>query len=258
MKPLERQQLRNEAGREECIACGGSGLRSNGEPCHPCCGTGSRQKGGSVALVGDGPIVLPQHRCASVEHFTPADVVEAARGVMGGIDLDPASCKLANELIKAEVWYGPGSEFGEDGLAEPWAGRVFLNPPGGTTDKEYRELTKSNAALWWATLASAWQDGDVDQAVFVGFTLEILRSAQGVEVLQPLAFPLCVPAKRIAFDSPGDDNQRVPSRHPSHANVLIWLPNIPLGQRANGFRTCSDAQKKRFSQSFRSLGECRI
>lgn len=59
------------------------------------------------------------------ESYTPAQYIEAAREVLGGIDLDPASNLIAQEMVRAEKWYGVD----DDGLAQPWAGRVFLNPP---------------------------------------------------------------------------------------------------------------------------------
>ena len=37
----------------------------------------------------------------SDEHNTPSFLIEAARGVMGRIDLDPMSNKVANEIVKA-------------------------------------------------------------------------------------------------------------------------------------------------------------
>lgn len=59
------------------------------------------------------------------EWFTPAEYVEAARLVMGGIDLDPASHETAQDVIRAGTYYTKES----NGLARPWFGRVWLNPP---------------------------------------------------------------------------------------------------------------------------------
>jgi len=59
------------------------------------------------------------------ESYTPGAYVEAARSVMGGIDVDPASNEIAQKTVKANTWYGVK----DDGLAQRWEGRVFLNPP---------------------------------------------------------------------------------------------------------------------------------
>jgi hypothetical protein len=221
----------------------------------------------SKALAGG----IAQHSSESTDHYTPKHIVEASRTVLGGIDLDPASCALANELIQATAWYGPGSEFGEDGLAEPWLGRVFLNPPGGRVPEHLGDMgTKSNAALWWATLASAWLTGEVEAAIFVGFTLEVLRSAQALDVPQPLDFPLCVPASRIAFDtvsSPsslaGDSSGldarriRVPSTSPTHANVIVYLPNVAHEDRGNSLNIRRLIDMRLFEEKFAPIGRCR-
>jgi ParB family chromosome partitioning protein len=59
------------------------------------------------------------------EWYTPSNLIECARSFMGAIDLDPASSALANETVRALTWYGVE----QDGLAQRWHGRVWMNPP---------------------------------------------------------------------------------------------------------------------------------
>lgn len=59
------------------------------------------------------------------EWYTPTQYIDAARHVLGDIDLDPASCDLANQTVKAKEFFAADT----DGLEKDWRGRVWLNPP---------------------------------------------------------------------------------------------------------------------------------
>ena len=59
------------------------------------------------------------------EWYTPPDYIELARLVLGEIDLDPASSKSAQAVVKATKYFTEK----ENGLEQEWHGRVWLNPP---------------------------------------------------------------------------------------------------------------------------------
>lgn len=85
----------------------------------------------------------PHLTCDSVEHYTPPEVVEPARAVLGAVDLDPFSCAEANRTVRAAAFYSappPGTGQAEwatsprNGWARRWYGRLLVNPPGGLVD----------------------------------------------------------------------------------------------------------------------------
>lgn len=155
--------------------------------------------------------MLAQHSSATVEHYTPPEFIEATREVMGGINLDPASCPEANVTVKADSFFAKK----DDGLTKDWFGNVFLNPPGGLIGR------KSSAAVWWGKLVGEHTSGRAKQAVFLGFTLEILATSQDCH-WSLLDFPICVPRRRIAFLS-DKDGAIVPGKSPAHSNVIAYL-----------------------------------
>lgn len=65
------------------------------------------------------------HENENEELFTPAVYIDAARKVLGEIDIDPASCEKAQETVKAKAFYSKK----DNSLGREWAGRVWLNPP---------------------------------------------------------------------------------------------------------------------------------
>lgn len=66
-----------------------------------------------------------QQNTGNNERYTPKEYIDAAREVLGTIDLDPASSELANETVKATTFYTAE----DDGLARDWYGNIWLNPP---------------------------------------------------------------------------------------------------------------------------------
>ena len=59
------------------------------------------------------------------EWNTPPEILEVAREVLGEFDLDPASNPIAQKVVRARRYFTKE----DDGLAQPWSGRVWINPP---------------------------------------------------------------------------------------------------------------------------------
>lgn len=65
------------------------------------------------------------HNSGENEWYTQSIHIEAARKVLGCIDLDPASSEIANKTVQAKTFYTAK----DDGLAKAWKGDVWMNPP---------------------------------------------------------------------------------------------------------------------------------
>jgi ParB family chromosome partitioning protein len=142
---------------------------------------------------------------ASVEWYTPPEYIDAARRVLGGIDLDPASCDEANAIVHARQCYTAA----DNGLALPWFGRLWLNAPYG-----WDEDGDSRQAVWSAHLLEAYRDRAIKASV------SLWNVATGSAWFQALwDVPLCFPDHRIRYIGPGG----VASKQPTHANVFAYL-----------------------------------
>lgn len=114
------------------------------------------------------------------EWYTPEDITRTAHHVMGSIDLDPATCELAQTSVQAGTYYTKV----DDGLAQTWAGNVWLNPP------------YSAPQVWIDKLFAEMAGGRVSQAIV------LVNNATETAWFQRLLTEsklVCFPARRLAF-----------------------------------------------------------
>jgi len=144
------------------------------------------------------PVNVTMFSSETNEYYTPPQYVEAAREVMCGIDLDPASNEQAQEWIQADTFY----TIADDGLNQPWFGRVWLNPPYG------KEGNNSNQELWSQRLVAEYREGNVAEAVL------LVKAALGYNWFENLwwNWPVCFARERLSFirsngDSKGQSKQ---------------------------------------------------
>jgi hypothetical protein len=139
----------------------------------------------------------------TTEHYTPAKYLEAVRLVLGGIDLDPASCAKANATVRAKKFF----TLKDDGLSREWWGRVFMNPP-----------YCGQAEVWVNKLLAEYRAGRVTEAI-------ILLNAFHCDAkwFKPLwDFTICHTDHTIPFNTSKDHRQQ-----PNRASVFIYLGPDP-------------------------------
>jgi hypothetical protein len=131
----------------------------------------------------------------SVEWYTPPEVFTA---LALSFDLDPAAPVGGVPWVPAARSFSPA----DDGLAQPWTGRVWLNPPYGR-----------GVALWLDRLA---QHGD-------GLALVFARTdTRWYQVVVRQATALCFVAGRLSFVRP--DRSRVSTAGAPSVLLAFGLP----------------------------------
>ena len=119
------------------------------------------------------------------EWYTPDEYLEAARRVLGGIDLDPASSEIANQRVKAKRFF----TIDDDGLARDWAGKVWMNPP----------YSQPHIRLFAEKLVDEFQAGRVSEAIALTHNY---TDTAWFHIMAQACTAICFTRGRIGFLSP--------------------------------------------------------
>lgn len=137
------------------------------------------------------------------EYYTPRWLITAAHKVLGGIDLDPATNAEAQAIIQARRHY----TVVDNGLIQPWAGRVWCNPP------------YSDPLPWVQKLIGHYRDGDVSAGVLL---LNVAGTPEWAQMLWNGGYSVCIVSKRIAFWRT-DDHAREHKRTNMYDQFIWYL-----------------------------------
>ena len=139
------------------------------------------------------------------EWYTPAPYLGAARQTIGGIDTDPASSEIANRTVGATTFFSKD----QDGLAQPWHGRVWLNPP----------YSQPTIRLFCEAAVGKFQSGEIEQAVVL---VNNGTETKWGKTLLDAATAVCFPTGRIRFLDP-DGNPGAPLQ----GQMIVYLGACP-------------------------------
>jgi hypothetical protein len=105
----------------------------------------------------------------------------------------------------------------------------------------------SSSRRWWRKLLEEYDAGRVEEAVFVGFSLEILQVAQQGGGKSPLMYSICIPSIRLPFLHEGEGGKLVPGKDPPGGSLIAYLPRKQFLM----------ARRHSFAALFREVGEVR-
>lgn len=161
--------------------------------------------------------------------FTPPEIIDRVRAVLGAIDLDPCGSEQSNLIV------GASRVITENSIDTSWGmtANIFCNPPSGKytgEDVMYKGLT--NPQAFFKKINTRYFLGKTGQYIYLGYSIEQLQTLQ-TKTCFPEGCFICIPSKRTRFvDQSGSRNS------PTHANCIIYR-----GPYAH-----------RFYQEFRDLG----
>jgi hypothetical protein len=144
--------------------------------------------------------ILPSRIVTGDDYYTPAHIVACVRDALGAIDLDPASHVAANEVVDARRFFTRD----QNGLLQPWAGRVFLNPPF------------SDWPQWVPKVLDEWAQGTIDAMVTLGASRTL--TANYFQPLLHRADAFCIIGGRNPFWG-----LTVESESPTDGHFLLYL-----------------------------------
>lgn len=136
------------------------------------------------------------------EWYTPAIYIEAARAVMGSIDVDPASCERANETVKANRYFTSENS----GLEANWAGNVWMNPP----------YSRPLVSQFAQRLLSEVESGNTTAAIVL---VNNFTDTQDGQSLLRRCNAVCFAEKRIRFI----DKNGEPSGAPLQGQMFLYF-----------------------------------
>jgi hypothetical protein len=166
------------------------------------------------------PHQLINQTSGRTEWVTPDYILDAARHALAsGFDLDPASTPAANRRVRAARIY----TIGEDGLSQPWRGRVWLNWP----------FSRKGNRLWVSKLVGEFESGRVTAACCISFA-----STSETWFKALLSRPQCYIWGRVNYLLPSGDAMHGCTR----GSVVTYFGH----------------DVARFAHSFRHIGEIKV